>query len=511
MSELLFFSEIYLNDVEKAGAKGAVLGELSKNLSVPSGFVVSSDVYELFIEKNNLKIKIKNILSVTDTGNAEKLQRFANEIQKLIVNSKVDEELKERINESYENLDVGKGTTEDLMKTQDVFVAVRCSSTIEETDSLSFSDLHATYLNIKGIKNLVKAIKSCWASLFTARAISYREKHDIDHFSESMAVIVQKMISSKKGGLLFTANPVTGNRNEIVIEACLGLSEALVEGKIDADNYIVNKESFDILSKEVKEQEFRYFFDENGKSVREDLGDVGKKQKLEVDEIRELTRIGKKIEKYVKAEQEIEWAFEDKFYILGSKLLTNLPVQRIEEKEETFTEETIPETIDMDLPTTYEEEKEEEIIDEKDFPEEEKEILDEQIEEKEISMEETEPEKMEVEDLGKYEAETGDKKKNKAEEILAKAFFEAGNIVNASDMAITAALKEKYKELFDMTPPNSFNELINELKDKISLPYEDEIKRVNELKNSYIEEYKELLAGDIKFALETASKFVKEF
>ena len=124
-------------------------------------------------------------------------------------------------------------------------------------------------------------------------------------------------------------------------------------------------------------------------------------------------------------------------------------------------------------------------------------------------MEETESEKLGVEELEKFEAE--EKKKSNAEEILAKAFFEAGNIVNASDMAITAALKEKYKELFDMTPPNSFNELVNELKDKISLPHEDEIKRVNELKNSYIEEYKELLAGDIKFALETASKFVKEF
>ena len=325
MDLVLWLKDIGKEDISLAGGKGASLGEMLKaNLPVPDGFVVTADAYMFFLEKSGLKEKIIEILKKTNVDNTAELKKASDEIRKLIVEQEVPEEVERLITDFYKELSKKYNKEEE-------FVAVRSSATAEDLPSASFAGQQENYLNVKGDKNVVESVKRCWASLFTPRAIFYREKKGFDHMRVAIAVVVQKMINAEKAGVMFTQHPTTGEQDKIVIEAAFGLGEGVVAGKVTPDMYVVDKNTFEIVEKNISTKEIM-IVRENSKTVEKEVPkELKNKQVLTDDEIRNLAKYGKDIEEYYKFPQDIEWAIENgNIFILQSRPIT----VRYEEKEE---------------------------------------------------------------------------------------------------------------------------------------------------------------------------------
>ncbi|MBU1203681.1 MAG: phosphoenolpyruvate synthase [Nanoarchaeota archaeon] len=208
-------------------------------------------------------------------------------------------------------------------------------------NSASFAGQQATYLNVRGGKNLIKAVIGCFSSLFTARAIYYREKNNFDHMNVKVSVVVQKMINSEKSGVMFSINPSTNNPGEIVIEAGFGLGEAVVSGAINPDNYVVDKEGFKIKQKNVKKQSWMFTRDDNlGTTVKRKIAESRwEDQVLNENEIINLAKFGKKIEDHYEGAMDIEFAIENgRIYIVQARPVTTIKKpfspEKIEKKEE---------------------------------------------------------------------------------------------------------------------------------------------------------------------------------
>src|SRR3989338_2104057 len=227
MKSIAWLEDLGSKDVSVAGGKGAQLGELKKaGFNVPDGFAVTVNVYKYLISLASKEIR--NILSKLDVENTNALEEASAKIQSLIVSAELPEKTGKEILEAYRNLGG--------------LVAVRSSATSEDMEDASFAGQLSTFLNVSEDK-LLESVKMCMASLFTARAICYRSQKKIDHMKASAAVVVQRMAGSKKSGVAFSVNPVNNNEKEIVIEAAIGLGEAVVGGQIIPDNYVVNKET----------------------------------------------------------------------------------------------------------------------------------------------------------------------------------------------------------------------------------------------------------------------------
>nr|HIK01478.1 phosphoenolpyruvate synthase [Candidatus Undinarchaeales archaeon ERR594346 U_76725] len=183
-------------------------------------------------------------------------------------------------------------------------------ATAEDLPDASFAGQQATFLNVRGKKDLVQAVKDCWASLFEPRAIFYRERKGFEHEKVLMSVIVQKMVDSESAGVMFTSNPVTNDESEISIEAAWGLGEAVVAGQVNPDRYLIDKETLGIKKKDVPRKDFMYIRDiSTGKTVKENLTEeTGSKQVLKEEDMQELARFGKTIEEHYNWPQDIEWA-----------------------------------------------------------------------------------------------------------------------------------------------------------------------------------------------------------
>ena len=338
MKTISWFKEISKDNISIVGGKGANLGEMyNLGMSVPPGFMVNAGVYKEFIEKTNIKEKITQILSGLNVENNEELQNKANEVQKLIIATEIPDDIKEEIIDAYESMSITdeKIDASDLVKkAQDEFVAVRSSATAEDLPEASFAGQQATFLNIKGSEDVVKAVRACWASLFTARATYYRVKNNFDHMQVLIAVVVQKMVNSDKAGITFSVNPSTNTENEIVVEACFGLGEAIVSGSVNPDSYIVDKDTMQIKSKDIKEQEWAYVRDEAGKTVKKTIvEDKRGVQILKDEEIVGLAEIAKKLEDHYNKPQDIEWAIEGgKIYVVQTRPVTT--IKKVEEEKE---------------------------------------------------------------------------------------------------------------------------------------------------------------------------------
>ncbi len=330
-----WFSEINKEDIPIAGGKGANLGEMYQaGFPVPPGFIVTANAYWKFLLDTGLKEEIDEKLRQLNVDNTDELQRVAKEIQKAIVEEDVPEEIAQEIKESYDKMKVGDYTKEVNTETTELikswrdapYVAVRSSATAEDLPNASFAGQQETYLNIKGANEVVKSTKMCWASLFTARAIYYRQKNNFPHMKVKIAVVIQKMVNSEKSGVAFSVNPSNGNRDEIVIEAGYGLGEAIVQGEINPDLYIVDKKSLEIRKKEIKKQERKLVRTEtrNVEWVKVPEGEQ-EEQVLSDYDIIKLAKIVRQIEEHYDKPQDIEWAYErKKIYITQSRPITTL-------------------------------------------------------------------------------------------------------------------------------------------------------------------------------------------
>ena len=332
---IVWFKDISEDELELVGGKALNLGVMyNLKLPVPPGFVVTTQAYKQFLEETKLDKKIYSLLKSLDIQDTEKLEKTAKHIQELMLDRDIPENIANEIKFAYENISIdlsvyrtaSKAALDIIKAGRDIpWVAVRSSATAEDRPEASFAGQQETFLNIKGGNNIVRAVQRCWASLFTARAIYYRVKNNFLHEEVLIAVVIQKMIDSETSGVMFSINPATNNKNEILIEAGFGLGEAIVGGQIIPDIYIVDKNSYEIRDKKISIQTWMYARDEGlRKTTKIQLSPTkAKEQKLTEDQIVRLAEFGKKLEKHYNKPQDIEYAVEHgRIYIVQTRAVT---------------------------------------------------------------------------------------------------------------------------------------------------------------------------------------------
>ncbi|MFD1563819.1 phosphoenolpyruvate synthase [Haloarchaeobius amylolyticus] len=310
---VLWLDEIGADDLEKVGGKGASLGELTgAGLPVPPGFVVTAGTYRSFIEEAEIDEELFAAVDV-DVDDSAALADAADRAQELILETPFPDELREEILESYR--EVGNG---------EAFVAVRSSATAEDLPDASFAGQQETFLNVTE-DELLKRVRECWASLFTQRAIYYRQEQGFDHSVVNIAVVVQQMVDAEKSGVMFTSHPSTGDPT-MIIEAAWGLGEAVVSGAVSPDNYIIDRSdrSMDVTVAEKKVMHEKD--EETGQTVeREVPEDKRTARVLDDDEIDELMDLGERVEDHYGEPQDVEWAIVGgEVYMLQSRPITTI-------------------------------------------------------------------------------------------------------------------------------------------------------------------------------------------
>lgn len=332
---VVWFSEVDKEDIAVVGGKGANLGEMTKaGFPVPGGFIVTSQAYFYFLEKTGIIKSITEILESVDVNNSDSLEGASKKIKQIIKNEKIPDEIADDICHAYFKMDTGVMTH--------ATVAVRSSATAEDLPDASFAGQQETFLNVHGEANLLENIRACWASLFTPRAIFYRVTNKFDHMKVGIAVPVQKMIQSDVSGIMFTLDPVTNDKTKVVIEAIYGLGEFIVQGMVTPDHYEVDKETFTIQKKVVKEQE-KKMQKKGTKNITVRLNQKdGGKQKCTDEQIIALAKVGAKLEKHYYFPQDIEWAIDQgKIYIVQTRPVTTSSKKAAPESSISHLEEVI--------------------------------------------------------------------------------------------------------------------------------------------------------------------------
>ncbi len=307
------FSKISKKNVAIAGGKGASLGEMTQaKIPVPPGFVVLADAFERFIEETDIDVEIDKWLHKVNPKDISSVDRASHELRDEIRLAKFPE-------------DLGGEFLADFDKLGAPFVAVRSSATAEDSSVASWAGELESYLFVTRSK-LLGMIKTCWSSLFTPRAIFYRFEKKMHKQKVSVAVVVQKMVSSEISGITFTAHPVTKDRDQMVLEAGWGQGESIVSGRITPDTYIFDKRTGAILDINVSSQKDMIVKKGASGSKLVAVPKVKRdKQKLTGKQIMEIASLCLSIEKHYKFPQDIEWAFEKgKFYIVQSRPITTL-------------------------------------------------------------------------------------------------------------------------------------------------------------------------------------------
>ncbi|RLG20026.1 phosphoenolpyruvate synthase [Candidatus Micrarchaeota archaeon] len=322
MANILWFKDIRRKNIPECGGKGANLGEMmAAGFPVPPGFAVTSEAYFKFVKDNGIDRRIEELTEGLDVQDTDKLHEVSRKIKEAIMQGKIGDELESDIVKAYNELCGATIPTEQ----QEKYVAVRSSATAEDLPEASFAGQQATFLNVKGAKETVKAVQKCWASLFESRAIYYRQEKGFDHMKVGLSAIVQEMVQSERAGVMFTVEPMSNDENLIAIEAAYGLGEVVVAGSVSPDRYIVNKKTLDIVEKNIAQQEWM-ITKVKGKNEKVTVkSEFQEKQKLSDDEIMQLAKYGRDIEKHYKFPQDIEWAAaKGELYIVQSRPITTL-------------------------------------------------------------------------------------------------------------------------------------------------------------------------------------------
>lgn len=305
---ILWFENLRKTDIPSVGGKNANLGEMiNSGIPVPPGFAVTAYSYKKFIEETGISEKIYAIIreTVTDINDPKQFEVASKKIRELIESTPIPKDVEEAIRNAYEELC-------RRLNTNEVFVAVRSSATAEDLPDASFAGQQETFLNVRGVNELLGKTLKCWSSLFTPRAIFYRTQKGFAHENVLISVGVQKMVNSKAAGVMFTINPVTGDPNQIVIEANYGLGESVVSGAVTPDDFIVDKDTLNIVEKRIAKKTVQYVRDPNtGKTVHMEVPLEKQEQPCLTDEeILKLAKLAKNIEQIYGTAQDIEWAID---------------------------------------------------------------------------------------------------------------------------------------------------------------------------------------------------------
>jgi phosphohistidine swiveling domain-containing protein len=312
----LRFDDIDRTSLSIAGGKAANLGELTRvGLPVPPGFCVTTAAYEVVAEDAVLE-PILDALDETRSDDTTRLAELAAAARASISRTRVPDAVTEAITAAYHEL--GDGTP--------VPVAVRSSATAEDLPYASFAGQQDTYLNVVGDEAVLDAVRRCWASLWTDRAVSYRATSGIDHRGVRLAVAVQRMVGATVAGILFTANPLTGSRRQAVIDASLGLGEAVVSGAVNPDHFVVDTVTGEIVERRLGDKRVAVRTSEGGGTQRVELTDSGENASLEDAQIRQVADLGARVEKHFGAPQDTEWTIDPdgRTWLLQSRPITTL-------------------------------------------------------------------------------------------------------------------------------------------------------------------------------------------
>ncbi|NNF98307.1 MAG: phenylphosphate synthase subunit beta [Desulfobacteraceae bacterium] len=312
-----WFQECSLEDVQVVGGKNASLGELLKGgIPVPPGFSITTHAYDLFLEKAKIREDVYGILRSIKPDDTTSGERASREIRGMIESARISLDLEDYIGEFYRQLSKSSNIPA-------VPSAIRSSGTAEDLPGASFAGQQDTFLWIRGIDDVLKHVKKCWSSLFTPRAIAYRTKMGFPHEKVSISVGVQKMVNSWTAGVMFTLNPSTGDISTIVIDANWGFGESVVSGECTPDNFVVNKVTLEIIKRKISAKECLYTANPETQTVEchEIPPERRNNQCIIDDDIIELARIGKLIEKHYCRPMDIEWAIDKDLPAAGNVMI----------------------------------------------------------------------------------------------------------------------------------------------------------------------------------------------
>ncbi|MFP4544590.1 MAG: phosphoenolpyruvate synthase [Candidatus Kapaibacterium sp.] len=327
---VLAFDEINAKDTSKVGGKNSSLGEMisklkSGGVKVPGGFATTAHAYRQVLKQNDIQEKIKD--NIDKLHKKEKnLQETGRSLRRLFTNIDFSDEFRLAVKDAYEDLCREYGA-------EDVDVAVRSSATAEDLPEASFAGQQETFLNVSGIDEIMDSIRQCFASLFTDRAISYREENGFDHLKVALSAGVQKMVRSDKAcsGVMFSIDTETGFRDSMIIDSTWGLGENVVQGSVNPDEFMVFKPLLDkkefspIIKKELGDKEKKMIYSGRGKGNTRNI-DTSKKERrsftLSDNEILKLAKWGVEIEKYYEKPMDMEWAkdgIDNEIYIVQAR------------------------------------------------------------------------------------------------------------------------------------------------------------------------------------------------
>jgi len=342
----MFFSEINKGDVSIVGGKNASLGEMyssltPKGINIPNGFATTADAYRYFLSYNGIDKKIAKIFSEVDLNKLEDVQKAGKISRNLTMKGRFPNDLKKEIIEAYQKLCEEYGENAD--------VAVRSSATAEDLPDASFAGQHESYLNIKGSRDVLEAVKSCYASLFTDRAISYRRDKGFDQLSVYLSAVIQKMVRSDiaSSGVMFTLDTDTGFDKVVLINSIWGVGELIVKGRITPDKFFIFKPTEAIINKEMGRKDRKMIYRESG-GIKEINTSKEEESNYAItdEEALTLARWGCIIENHYQLPQDIEWAKDGntgKLFIVQSRPET---VHSLKDKEKrTYEEYTIDSSI----------------------------------------------------------------------------------------------------------------------------------------------------------------------
>ncbi len=313
------FARLGREDTAYAGGKGANLGELtSAGLPVPDGFVIGAPAYAYYCAETGLRERLGELLDDVDVEDTAALQAASTAARGLFDETPMPESLRREILAAYEALVGGDS---------DAPVAVRSSATAEDTVESSFAGMNETFLNTRGSETVIDAVRRCWRSLFGARTIYYRGVNGYAQADMDIAVVVQRQLDSTRSGVMFTVNPATGARGELVIEGSFGLGEAVVSGSVSPDRYLVDKQTLAIRRREVHHKDLVIEYAADGGTQQRTLSESEALQPVLTDqEVVAVAELGRRIEEHYGTPQDTEWAFDrdGTLWMLQSRPITTL-------------------------------------------------------------------------------------------------------------------------------------------------------------------------------------------
>ena len=313
-ASIAWFESLTGQDVRSAGGKGANLGELtSAGLPVPPGFVIGADAYLDAMELGGVRSEIAALVATVDVDDPAALAAGSARLAELVRKAGLPDGLRREVLDAYHVMGDA------------ISVAVRSSATSEDTADASFAGMNQTFTNVNGDDELVARVVDCWTSLYGERAVAYRRGRGVLE-EPAIAVVVQQMVDSDRSGVMFTADPSTGDRERIVIEAAFGLGEVVVGGQVEPDTYTVSKQGPRILTVRVGHQTHRIVRGPDGADLRIEMKpEEGGRRVLNDDEILDLARIGGRVEEHYGRPQDLEWAIAGgRVFLVQSRPITTL-------------------------------------------------------------------------------------------------------------------------------------------------------------------------------------------